>query len=407
MSNNRLTELACKKANTAGKKLTDGDGMYLLIHTNGSKYWRMDYRMNGKRKTLALGGWPETSLTQARELRDNARRLIKDKIDPVKHKRDTQQSDNQSNTRTFSVLFEEWFKRQQPRWSEKHALNVRRSLEYHVHPDLGDTPIAKIVRQGVLSVLRKLEDQGKNESTHRIRQRIESVFNFAIITGDCDSNPAAGLTEVLTPPTRKTMAALKPEELPAFLRKLEGYQGHMLTKLAWHFMLYTFVRTAELRMAQWSEFDLGNSNPIWIIPPERMKMRSEHQIHLSPQAVNVLGLIAEISGEFGLVFPSQNNPNKPMSENTLLYALYRMGYHSRATTHGFRSVASTILNESGKWHPDAIERQLAHVDRNKVRAVYNRSQYIEERRRMMCWWADHLDSLLTPAEETFLEESKT
>ena len=395
---NKLTELACKKANAVGKKLTDGNGMYLLVHKNGSKYWRMDYRFEGKRKTLALGVWPETTLTKAREMRDQARILIQDKIDPLEQKKKLDRIRSEDHQRTFALLTEEWMKRQTSRWTEKHTSDVKRSLENHVFPDLGDRPINEIQRSEVLQVLRKLEGVNKYEATHRARQRIEAVFNFAIITGDCESNPAAGLTKALTPPTKKKMPSLKPEELPEFLSRLEEYKGHRLTYLAMRFILYTFVRTKELRAAEWIEFDLKEMDPTWKIPSERMKMRREHLVPLSSQAVEVLNKVSEISGSEKLVFPGQQNLTKPMSENTLLYAIYRMGYHSRATTHGFRSVASTILNESGLWHPDSIERQLAHVETNKVRSAYDRSEHLSERRKMMQWWADHLDSMMAEKE---------
>ena len=397
-STNHLTELVCRKASTPGKKLSDGQGMYLLVHKNGSKYWRMDFRLSGKRKTLALGVWPEVSLTRARKLREEAREQIHRGIDPLKHKRDQQRKRSASEERTFSVLCEEWMQRQKPRWTEKHAFDVRRALENHVLPDLGHLPIADIDRREVLSVLRVMEGQGKHEAAHRARQRMEAVFNFAIITGDCDANPAAGLTTALTPPRKKKMPALKPEELPEFLRRLEDYQGHRLTYLGMRLVIYTFVRTKELRLAEWKEFELKSENPVWTIPAERMKMRREHLVPLSSQSIQLLRQVSEISEGERLVFPSQNNPNRPMSENTLLYALYRMGYHSRATTHGFRSVASTILNESEKWYPDAIERQLAHVETNKVRAAYDRAEHLPERRRMMQWWSDYLDALKVSAQ---------
>ena len=406
-STNHLTELACRKASSPGKKLSDGQGMYLLVHKNGSKYWRLNYRLNGKRKTLAIGVWPKVSLTCARELRKEAREQIQRGIDPLKHKRDQQRIRAASHERTFSVLCEEWMKRQAPRWTKKHAFDVRRGLENHVLKDLGHLPVADIERQEVLVVLRKIEGSGKYEAAHRARQRMEAVFNFALITGDCESNPAAGLTKVLTPPTKKKMSALKPDELPEFLRKLENYDGHLLTKLAWRLMLYTFVRTTELRKAEWGEFELQSLNPVWTIPAERMKMRREHIVPLSPQAVGVIRGISDINEGEDLVFPGQNNPKRPMSENTLLFALYRMGYYSRATTHGFRSVASTILNESEKWHPDTIERQLAHVESNKVRAAYDRSEHLPERRKMMIWWAEYLDSLLVPGEVLSLWKRKT
>ena len=202
-STNHLTELACRKASSPGKKLSDGQGMYLLVHKNGSKYWRLDYRLNGKRKTLAIGVWPKVSLTCARELRKEAREQIQRGIDPLKHKRDQQRIRAASHERTFSVLCEEWMKRQAPRWTKKHAFDVRRGLENHVLKDLGHLPVADIERQEVLVVLRKIEGSGKYEAAHRARQRMEAVFNFALITGDCEINPAAGLTKVLTPSTKK------------------------------------------------------------------------------------------------------------------------------------------------------------------------------------------------------------
>ena len=308
---NKLTELACKKANAVGKKLTDGNGMYLLVHKNGSKYWRMDYRFEGKRKTLALGVWPETTLTKAREMRDQARILMQDKIDPLEQKKKLDRIRSEDHQRTFALLTEEWMKRQTSRWTEKHTSDVKRSLENHVFPDLGDRPINEIQRSEVLQVLRKLEGVNKYEATHRARQRIEAVFNFAIITGDCENNPAAGLTKALTPPTKKKMPSLKPEELPEFLSRLEDYQGHRLTYLAMKFMLYTFVRTKELRAAKWIEFDLKEMDPTWKIPPERMKMKREHVVPLSNQVVEVLRKVSEISGDEKLVFPCQQNP-KPL-----------------------------------------------------------------------------------------------
>ena len=409
-ASNRLTELAVKSAKPSEKvrKLTDGGGMYLLVHPNGSKYWRMDTRIDSKQKTLSFGVWPEVSLTEARERRDEARRKIKDDINPIEEKREQrrikvvqvqeQERIEQEQATTFEVVAHEWMRRQEPRWTEDHSRRTRRSLEQHVFPDLGDRPIAEIGLREVLDTLRRIEAEGKHEAASRARQRCEKVFGYGIITGQCEHNPAAGLRDALTPPRKKPQSALKPDELPEFLNRLEDYDGHMLTKLALWFMLYTFVRTKELRLAQWGEFETEGETPTWTIPAEKMKRRREHLVPLSFQAVEVLEQLEEFSGPDGLVFPQQDNPHKAMSENTMLFALYRMGYHSRATTHGFRATASTILNESGLWHPDAIERQLAHVEGNKVRAAYDRSLHMEKRREMMQWWADHLDSLIVPAD---------
>ena len=415
---NRLTELAVRTAKPTdrSRKLTDGGGMYLLVHPNGSKYWRMDYRIEGRRKTLSFGVWPDKSLTEARAKRDEARKRIKDGINPIEARREKkrikaaqeqeQKQCEQVQGTTFEKVAHEWMKRQERRWTDKHAYDVRRGLENHVFPEIGATPITELGTREVLDALRRIEAQGKHEAAHRARQRCEKVFGYGIITGQCQHNPAADLRGALTPPKKQSQAALMPDELPEFLRRLQNYDGHMLTKLAMWFMLYTFVRTKELRLAEWGEFETGGEEPTWTIPAETMKMRREHLVPLSFQAVEVLEQVQEFSGPDGLVFPQQNNPHKPMSENTMLFALYRMGYHSRATTHGFRATASTILNESGLWHPDAIERQLAHVEGNKVRAAYDRSTHMEQRREMMQWWADHLDSLLVPADVIDLNERR-
>ena len=396
---NKLTELAVRQAKPSEKvrKLSDGGGMHLLLHPNGSKYWRLDFRLSGKQKTLALGIWPTVSLTDARLKREEAKQKIKQGINPleerreeVRHNQIAQVIAEAEECNTFQNIAEDWMKRQGPRWSKKHAFDIKRGLEKHVFPYVGDQLIAELGTRDVLSVLRRIEDEGKHEAAHRTRQRCEAVFRYGIITGICERNPASDLRGALTPPKKEKQAALKPSELPEFLNKLEEYDGHILTKLAMRFVLYTFVRTSELRFAEWEEMDLDSENPTWKLPAERMKMRREHLVPLVPQTLDVLHQVAEISQGEKLVFPGQNNPNRPMSENTLLFAIYRMGYHSRATTHGFRATASTILNESGLWHPDAIERQLAHVEGNKTRAAYNRAEHLVERRQMMQWWADYL-----------------
>jgi integrase len=288
--------------------------------------------------------------------------------------------------------------KQGPRWTEDHQTRVRRSLEIHVFPEIGQIPITEIDTITLLNALRKIEIQGKHEAASRARQRCEGVFRYGIQTAVCERNPAIDLRGALTPPTVTHQAALKPDEMPEFLHKLEAYDGHPVTRLAMWFMLYTFVRTKELRLAKWSDFNLDPEEQLWTIPAENMKTKREHHVPLCYQTIDVLEQMKDFSGPDGLVFPQEKNAQNPMSENTLLFALYRMDYHSRATIHGFRATASTILNESGMWHPDAIERQLAHQEGNKVRAAYDRSLHMEQRRKMMQWWADHVDSLMIPAD---------
>jgi integrase len=403
-ASNKLTELTVRQAKPPGKvrKLSDGGGMYLLLHPNGSKYWRLDYRLSGKQQTLALGVWPNVSLKEAREIRDEAKQLIKQKINPIDFRRqketmqreieDEKERNEEIQSNTFSKVAYEWMNRQSSRWTEKHLFDVRSAFERHIFPDFGDKPIVETGVRDVLDTLRKLESENKYDAAYRARQRCDAVFRFGIVSGVCERNPAADLKDVLTPPKKNSQTALKPSELPEFLHKLQEYDLHRLTKLAMYFILYTFVRTSELRFAEWDEMDLESAKPTWKIPVKRMKMRRQHLVPLVHQTLDILHQVEEISGCEKLVFPQQKNPQRPMSENTLLYALYRMGYHSRATVHGFRATASTILNESGQWHPDAIERQLAHVEGNKVRAAYNRAEYLDERREMMQWWADKLDS---------------
>ena len=414
MAKEKLTELAIKQAKSKNKqyKISDGGGLFLLVHPNGSKYWRVDYRFGDKRKSSSLGVYgskkSEMPLVKARKVQAQYKSMLQDGIDPIEAKRQKKQlyfkekqkkeSRDAGQATTFEKVAHEWMSKQGPRWTEEHQTRVRRSLEIHVFPEIGQLPITEIDTITLLNALRKIEMQGKHEAASRARQRCEGVFRYGIQTAVCERNPAIDLRGALTPPTVKHLAALKPDEIPDFLHKLEAYEGHPVTRLAMWFMLYTFVRTKELRLAKWSDINLDPEEPLWTIPAENMKAKREHQVPLSFQTIGVLEQMQEYSGPDGLVFPQEKNAHKPMSENTLLFALYRMGYHSRATTHGFRATASTILNESGLWHPDAIERQLAHQEGNKVRAAYDRSLHMEQRSKMMQWWADHVDSLMIPAD---------
>jgi integrase len=275
------------------------------------------------------------------------------------------------------------------KWTPAHAKKILKRLETHVFNRIGTRPIADIAAADLLSVMRKIEEHG-SEIAHRLLQICGQVFLYAVVTQRASINPAVSLRGALKPVIKKNHAYIKPNELPQYLRNLEAYDGAPQTKLAMKFLLYTFVRTGELRGAKWSEIDLDNAE--WRIPAERMKMREPHIVPLSRQAIVTLKQLQLLTGQWQFVFPNQHKPAGPMSENTILYALYRMGYHSRATGHGFRSTASTVLNEHG-FPPDVVERQLAHGERDKVRAAYNHAQYLPERRKMMQWWADYLDEV--------------
>jgi integrase len=375
-------------------KINDGEGMFLLVASSGSKYWRFKYHYGGKEKLLALGVYPEVSLSDARERRAQARKTIAAGNDPGEVKKEKKRLTVLKNENAFEAVAREWVEQ------TRHALagvtlktRVAR-LERHVFPKLGNRPIADITAPEVLSMLRVVESSGALDTARRIMQTCGQIFMYAIATGRAERNPVPDLKGALKTPVMKHHAYLKAAELPDFLERLEAYDGGLETKLALWLLLLTFVRTTELRAAEWAEFSLDKAE--WRIPASRMKMKEEHIVPLSSQAVAILREIQTHTGNRQHVFPNQHNPISFMSENTMLYALYRMGYHSRTTGHGFRSTASTILNENG-FMPDVIERQLAHGERNKVRAAYNHAQYLPERRKMMQWWADYLDGVASQA----------
>lgn len=381
-----LTETGIRTAKPGAKvrKLSDGGGLYIQINPNGSRYWRYKYRFHGKQKTLALGTYPDVKLARARKLHQQAREQLAAGVDPGAEKK---RAKTDATEHTFEKIAWEWIHRQEKRWSADHTRRVRTSLEQDMFPDLGDRPIHEIKAPELLATLRKIEHRGALETLSKVTQRCGAIFRYGVATGRCERDIAADLRGAFATRKVSSHAALSADELPEFLHKLEHYDGDRQTKLALELIMLTFVRTSELREAVWSEFDLDNAT--WYIPAERMKMDDVHIVPLSEQAIAVL---QELGPGDGLVLPSKKKPTKPVSENTLLYAMYRMGYHGRATVHGFRATASTILNEQG-WRPDVIERQLAHAERNKVRAAYNRAEYLPERRKMMQHWADYLDGL--------------
>ncbi|MBI5137150.1 MAG: integrase arm-type DNA-binding domain-containing protein [Nitrospirae bacterium] len=402
-----LTDTALRAAKVGDKqrRLADERGLYVLLHPNGAKYWRLKYRFGGKQKTLALGVYPEISLREARERRDQARKLLAHGTDPAEVKRAEKQAAAEVSASCFRNVALEWISKQSTRWSEGHARRVEKSLEDHIFPALGDRPVEEITAQELLRVLRVVEGRGTHETSMRLLQRCDAAFRYGVVTGRCDRSPAGDLKGALTPPKRENYAALGEADLPEFFAKLAEYDGHMQTRLAIRLLMLTCVRTGELRQAEWGEFVLDGDAPTWRIPAARMKMRSEHIVPLSRQAAAALRELHALTGRGRLVFPGQRDTDRPMSENTILFGLYRMGYHSRATGHGFRSTFSTIANESGKWSPDAIERQLAHAERNQVRAAYHRSEYLAERRRLMQWWGDYLDRLRVGGEVVRLRRS--
>ena len=388
-----LTDIEVRNAKPRDKpyKLADERGMYLLVNPSGGKLWRLKYRVAGKEKTLALGAWPDVSLKAARQRRDDARKVVAARGDPSAIRQEEKRLGRIKAANSFEVVAREWVEAQNSRWTPGHADQVLTSLASDTFPDLGALPVADIAAPDVLDVLRKIEKRGSLEVASRVKQRISAVLRYAVATGRASSDPTRDLRGALKSPERvKHRAALLAADLPEFFGKLAAYDGHPQTKLAIRLCLLTAVRSGELRGATWTEINEAAAE--WRIPAERMKMREAHVVPLSDQALAVLRELRTLTGNRNHLFPNVAKPTTPMSENTILFALYRMGYHGRATGHGFRTTFSTILNEQG-FHPDWIERQLAHKERNAVRAAYNRAGYLPERRKMMQHWADYLTAV--------------
>lgn len=393
MPTDKLTDPKIRQAKPADKpyKLSDGGGLFLLVKPGGSKLWRLKYRFGGKEKLLAIGSYDKgVSLKKAREERDKARKQLVEGIDPGASRKEEKHAEREQIENTFRAIALNWAETYGAHWTESHRARVVTSLEADAFPALGDLPIREITPPMVIEVIRAVESRGALDVASRVLQRTSSIFRFAIQTGRATYNPASDMRGVLKTRKVEHRSTISQGELPEFLKKLDSYSGDPITKLALRLIILTFVRTGELRGARWEEFDVDQRE--WRIPAERMKMRSPHIVPLSPQALAVLEELQPLTGHFDLLFPSQRDHQRPISENTLLYALYRLGYHKRATVHGFRALASTILNETG-FRPDVIERQLAHVERNKVRAAYHRSEYLEERQKMMDWWGKCIESM--------------
>ena len=388
-----LTDAAVRNAKPRNKpyKLSDGGGLFLWVQPSGGKWWRYKYRFVGKEKSLALGSYPDVSLAEARERHALARKVVSSGNDPGEVKKEAKRLAILKHVNTFEAISREWCEGRRHKWVTSYGEAMLTRLENHVFPKMGDRPISDITAPELLSILRVVEQTGALDLAQRLLQASGQIFRYAIATGRTQRNPAVDLRGALKPPVRKHQAYLKADELPEYLRKLEAYDGNPQTRLALQFLLLTFVRTGELRGAEWAEIDFHKAE--WRIPAERMKMRELHIVPLSRQAIGVLRELQPLTGQWRYVFPNQHKPSGCMSENTMLFGLYRMGYHSKATGHGFRSTASTILNEHG-FTPDVIERQLAHSERNTVRAAYNHAQYLTERRKMMQWWADYLDGVV-------------
>ncbi len=392
LSDVRLRSL---KAKEAPYKVSDGEGLHVLVAPNGSKLWRLSYRFGGKQKTLALGKYPYLSLLKARQRRDSVKCLLQDGKDPIEERQASKRQRALAAANTFEVVANEWFDLNRPSWVESYSCRLRSRLDDDLLPHLGARPIAEIEPIEVLQVIRKIEGRGAVEMARRILQMTSAVFSYGVATARCPRNPTLDLKGALAPSKQKKHRAAMPiTELPIFMAKLDAYDGDKLTQLAMRLVVLTFVRSSELRFAKWSEFEgLEGPEPLWRIPAESMKMRRPHLVPLAPQTVAVLRELRKLTGKCEYVFPSETKTGV-ISENTLIYGLYRMGYHSRATVHGFRSTASTVLNEHG-FNRDWIEMQLAHFG-GGVRGIYNAAEWLPGRRQMMAWWASYLENRQQP-----------
>lgn len=399
-----LTDTKVRSAKPQEKEYTlvDGDGMFLLIHPNGSKYWRFRFRFGGKQHLMAFGVYPETSLADARQKREEARRLVAAGIDPREHKRVVKQ-ELAKEAVTFESVAREWHTANK-KWSEEHSRRVLKSLEDNLFSAIGKRSIEELKTRDLLAPIKVVEATGRFEVASRLQQRTTAIMRYAVQSGLIDYNPAQEMAGAVASSNRVHRPALELKRLPELLHRIDCYTGRLLTRLAVELTLLIFIRSSELRFARWSEINFETA--MWTIPAEReaiegvkhshrgSKMRTPHLVPLSHQALAILIQVHKLSGERDFVFVGDHNPRKPMSENTVNKALRVMGYDTKVEVcgHGFRTMACSSLIESGLWSRDAVERQMSHMERNSVRAAYiHKAEHLDERKLMLQWWADFLD----------------
>lgn len=392
-----LSDTAIRKTKPTDKpaKLVDGEGLYLLLNPNGSRWWRWDYRrpVTGKRNTLSLGTYPDTGLADARAKRDAARKLLAACTDPGEHRKAEKAAGEDRAANSFEVVAREWHAKQAPTWVKDHGDRIMLRLKNDIFPWLGKRPVAEVKAKELLATVNRIADRGAAESAHRALQSCGQIFRYAIATGRAERNPAADLRGALPPVKQTHLAAITdPNKVGGLLRAMDAYAGSFVTKCALRLAPLVFVRPGELRQAEWAEIDLDKAE--WNIPAEKMKMREPHLVPLSPQAVAILSELQALTGRGRYVFPSARSPKRPMSNNAVLSALRRMGFDKEEMSgHGFRAMARTILDETLHFRPDYIEHQLAHAVRDPNGRAYNRTAHLAERKKMMQAWADYLDTL--------------
>jgi integrase len=390
-----LTAVSIKNAKGRKKpyKLTDGDGLFLYVTPNGGRYWRMNYRHHGKQKTLAFGVYPDTSLADAREQRDAARKVLAKGNDPAEQIKLEKIAAAVAASNSFKAVADEWLVKVECEGCSAVTMKKLRWLLDFINESIGKRPVASITAQELLVMLRRMESKGRYETAKRLRSTASQIFRYAIATARAERDVAADLRGALIAPQPVHRAAItNASGAGGLLRAIEAFEGFANTKAALQLLPHVFVRPGELRYAEWADFDFDKA--VWTIPPHKTKMRRVHSIPLSRQALAILETIEHDAEYSSYLFPSLRSVDRPMSENTINAALRRLGFaQDEMTGHGFRAMAATLLNEMGLWHPDAIERQLAHCDNNAVRRAYTRGEYWDERVRMMQHWSDHLDFL--------------
>ncbi len=388
-----LTDARLRNARPSSRpfKLADGGGLYIEVRPSGSKLWRYRYRIVGKENVFALGAYPELTLAEARREHIHARELVKQGIHPSHHRQNEKLRRTTESKNTFEAVAREWVEQNKPKWSGYYARQVERVLETDAYPYIGALPIKQITAAHLHEILTRIKKRGASTVAIMARQWFSAIFRYAVSTLRADSDPAIALKGAISRPKVQHHKPLTRTEIPEFLKKLDTFGGYRTTAIALRLLLILFVRPGELRAAEWSEFDLEHAE--WRIPPERMKMGELHIVPLPTQAIELLKELQTLTGGRQYLFPNYRRPKTYMTATTLNRAIERMGYAGRFSAHGFRATASTMLNELSCYRPDVIERQLAHKERNAVRASYNQAQYLDERRKMMQEWATHIDAL--------------
>lgn len=422
-----LKDFDCKHAEVRPNpyRISDGGSLYLLVRPSGVKSWEFRFRREKKVRAAILGTYPALGVREARMKRDRARALLNEGLSPIAQKqlaRETERQalteakakrqeerqqlslEKQKNKHSLEAVFEEWFAAYKSGWSADHADQVYQSIQDHVLPTLGNRPVGEVTPADVLNCLRKLLDDTKAETASRVKQRLSAIFEYAVLHKMAPFDPVAQLSREFAKQRKITLKvkpkrhfpAVPPEEVPQLLRAMDSYQGSPIIKTLMWVLAYTGLRTFEARYAEWTEFDFKKR--VWKVPGPRMKMKEPHSVPLSDQVLRILHELRRLTGDGKLLFPNERKKNRPVSENAVLYALGALGYQGKMCGHGFRTVFSTHANESEKWRGDAIEAALSHKEENEVRDAYNRAKYLEERRKLMQWWADEITRMLETGE---------